>query len=203
MPATQAGGGYRLPRTIVARLSAATNDLRNAEAVMALAQFLARFHAAPNVLGRAFNVDRVALAAHGGLDLSEARIRGALQALEAIGFVIREVMPGSAYRATEHGLRRRPVLFRFAPDFMAAFQKANAAAQRARGAGSAARRPLAPPAPSRPPESPPVARPAPVLTRKDYPTVGVLSGERVTAESGSGLEAALARLRVAVERGAA
>ncbi|MCJ2042516.1 hypothetical protein MKK55_26735, partial [Methylobacterium sp. J-059] len=53
-PQVRPRGGYRLPRTIGARLSAAVDGLRNADATMRLAQFLARFHTAPGRLGRAF-----------------------------------------------------------------------------------------------------------------------------------------------------
>ena len=97
MPVTEGGGGYRLPRTIELRLAAAARDLRNGEAVMALARFLARFHTAPAVLGRAFPVDRAALAAVEALGLTEARVRGALKALEEVGFLVREAVKGSTY----------------------------------------------------------------------------------------------------------
>lgn len=206
MLVAQGGSGYRLPRTIDVCLTAAARELRNAEAVMRLAVFLGRFHTAPGRLGRAFPVDRIALATHDQLGLTEARVRGALMALERIGFVVREVMPGSAYRATEHGLHRRPIMFRFAPEFMAAFEKANAAALRARGAGSVARRPLTPSMASRPSTasvSAPTTRLEPLLAKKQTPAVSVSFGDQSPATSESGLEAALARLRKAVAEDAA
>lgn len=206
MPATQAGGGYRLPRTIGARLSAAVEGLRNAEAVMALATFLGRFHTAPNVLGRSFPVDRAALADHAGHGLTEARVRGALAALELLGFLVREAVKGSAYRPTAAGLRKKPIVFRIAPDFAEMFGRANAAAQRARKAGSTDRRAVTPsPAPR--PSVAPVARPAvhrpPLLTEKELPSGSVLIGDQNPAGSENGLEAALARWRAAMAEDAA
>jgi hypothetical protein len=61
MPSLKAGGGYRLPRHIDARLTAALRTLKNADATLRLAVFLARFHSAPGKLGRAFPVDRIGL----------------------------------------------------------------------------------------------------------------------------------------------
>lgn len=206
MPATQGGGGYRLPRTIDVRLAADVEGLRNAEAVRALALFLGRYHSSPTTLGRAFPVDRVALAAHGDLDLSEARVRGALAVLERVGFLERIEAPGSAYRATEHGLRRRPVLWRIGAAFAVLFQKANTAALAARGAGSTARRPVTSPAAPRPSAGLLAASKtmtAPLLARKESPVGNVSSGEQNPAGSETGLEAALARLRHAIEGRAA
>lgn len=159
------------------------------------------------VLGRAFPVDRVALAAHGDLELTEARVRGALAVLERVGFVVREAVKGSAFRPTQHGLRRKPVLFRFSPEFMAAFETANAAAQRARGVGSTVRR-AETANPQRPPAGP-VSHPtgyrppsSPQLAKKETPVEAVSLGDWNPAGSDSGLEAALARLRAGIERGA-
>lgn len=203
----ETGGGYRLPRAVETRLAAAARDLRNGEAVMALAAFLGRFHTAPAVLGRAFPVDRAALAAVDALGLTEARVRGALRALEEIGFVVREATVGSAYRPTAAGLRRKPVFWRIAPEFGELFSKANAAALRGRRAGSTNRRPIAQapaPRPSSPAVARPAAKPAPLLTERETPCSGsVPLGERPNANPETGLEAALARLRSAVERGAA
>jgi hypothetical protein len=201
----ETGGGYRLPRGVETRLAAAARDLRNGDAVMALARFLGRFHTAPAVLGRAFPVDRAALAAVGALGLTEARVRGALKALEEIGFLVREAMPGSAYRPTAGGLRRKPILWRIAPDFADAFQKANATALRGRRAGGTNRRPIvqAPaPRPSLAPVGRPTAKPAALLAERDRGRK-VSSGEQHLPNPNAGLEAALARLRSAVERGAA
>lgn len=200
------GGGYRLPRGVETRLAAAVRELRNVEAVMALARFLARFHTAPAVLGRAFPVDRAALAAVDALGLTEARVRGALKALEEVGFLVREAVKGSTYRPTEHGLRRKPVFWRIAPEFADLFSRANAAALRARGAGGTDRRPVTPsPAPRTPtvPVSRPTAQPRAYSPKETRISGSVSSGEQVAANPDAGLEAALARLRSAVERGAA
>ncbi|ACA15672.1 hypothetical protein M446_1146 [Methylobacterium sp. 4-46] len=197
---------YRLPREAADRLATAAQGRKNAKAVHALATFLARFWSAPGRIGRAFPVDRVALADHPELGLTEARVRGALAVLEEIGFVERVEVAGSAYRATEHGLRRKPVQWRFGPDYMPVFLAANRRAQRARGAGSPARRPIMPPALPRPsaatptkPERPPPRTPAPSapqLARRDHPAeASFLIGEKGSAEAASGLEAALERLR--------
>ena len=206
MTTIKTGGGYRLPRAVEARLAAAACDLRNGEAVLALARFLARFHTAPAVLGRAFPVDRVALADHAGHGLTESRVRGALAALEAVGFLVREVVAGSAYRPTEAGLRRKPVLWRIAPEFYALFEKANAAAKRAQGAGKTDRRPVTLAAalrPSSPSVSHPVGHPR-TNSPKEIPRIGNVSlGEQTNPISNAGLEAALDRLRSAIERGAA
>lgn len=133
-------GRYRLPREIEGRLVAAVSDLRNREAVYALAVFLGRFHSAAGRLERPFAVCREALADHPELGLTEARVRGALAVLEMVGFLVREPMPGSAYRATECGLRRKPVQLRFGPEWLPDFRRANARAERTKGGGQASRR---------------------------------------------------------------
>ncbi len=197
---------YRLPpREAADRLETAVQSRKNAKAVHALATFLARFWSAPGRIGRAFPVDRAALADHPELGLTEARVRGALAVLEAIGFVERVDVVGSAYRATENGLRRKPVQWRFGPDYMPVFLAANRRAQRARGAGSPARCRSPHPLPYRgrpwPPQPPrsallrgsPSVRPP---TRQKRPSSGsVLIGEKGSAAAASGLEAALERLR--------
>lgn len=201
----ETGGAYRLPRGVETRLAAAARDLRNGEAVLALARFLGRFHTAPAVLGRAFPVDRAALAAVGALGLTEARVRGALRVLEEVGFLIREATTGSAYRPTAAGLRRKPVFWRIAPEFADLFGKANAAALRGRRAGGNARRPIAQapaPRPSSPAVARPAAKPAALLTERDEGRK-VSSGDRPNPTPNAGLEAALSRLRSAVERSAA
>lgn len=206
MTTSRDGGGYRLPRAVEVRLGAAARDLRNCDAVMALAAFLGRFHTAPAVLGRAFPVDRAALAAVDTLGLTEARVRGALRVLEEIGFLMREAVKGSAYRPTEAGLRRKPVFFRIAPEFVGLFERANAAALRARGGGKTDRRPVAQ-APAPRPSSPAVARSTATLRawspKERIPAETFSLGERSASNPETGLEAALSRLRDAVERGAA
>ena len=150
-------------------------------------------------------MDRVALADHAGHGLTESRVRGALAALEAVGFLVREAVVGSAYRPTEAGLRRKPVLWRIAPEFYALFEKANAAAKRAQGAGKTDRRPVTlatAPRPSTLAVSRPTAQPR-AYSPKETPRSGsVPLGDQPIANPNTGLEAALARLRSAVERGA-
>jgi hypothetical protein len=176
---------YELPRAIHARLAAAARGLRNADAAMRLAAFLARFHTAPGRLGRTFPVDRIALAAHAELGLSASRIRGALAALEQIGFLERHELPGSRYRRTEWGLRRKPVLWRFAATFFAIFESANRIALGKRL--SAARRMI--------------PQPAPLLARKYAYRGDLFSGDQPRPKPDEGLEAALSRLRAAVAGG--
>jgi hypothetical protein len=190
---------YRLPRSVADRLETAVRGRRNADAVLALAVFLGRFHSAPGRLGRPFAVDRIALADHAELRLTEARIRGALAVLEEVGLVERVEVPGSAYKATEHGLHRKPIQWRFGVEYLPAFSAANDRAQRARGAPAPARRPIAPPAPPRAPVAVPApsrAIPPAPLAKIDSPALAALySGDRSRAEADSPLEAALERLR--------
>jgi hypothetical protein len=80
----------------------------------------------------AFPVDRRALVGHRDLDLTETRVRGAIRLLEEIGFLIRETAePGARYQRTPEGLHRRPLAFRFGPDFQTLLEAAN----RSRSAG--------------------------------------------------------------------
>lgn len=143
-------GPYVLPVEISGRLSAALAAFRNADATWTLAVFLARYGSAPGRLECSFPVDRRALANHARHGLTEGQVRGGLRALERIGFLEREPMPGSAYKRTETGPQRRPILFRFGRDFLPAFRTANARARAARGAPQPPRRPLSPSQPSRP-----------------------------------------------------
>jgi hypothetical protein len=116
---------YRLPRAVQERLSVALEPFRNREAALALANFLARFWSAPSRIVQAFHVDRRALCQLEDLGLSEDRIRGALKTLEAVGFLDRVEQQGSRYKATEEGLRRKPIFFRFALDYRGLFEVAN------------------------------------------------------------------------------
>jgi hypothetical protein len=91
-----------------------------------------------------FPIDRRALADHAGLNLTEARVRGAIRTLEAVGFLDRAIpAPGSLYKPTADGLHRKPVLFVFGSDYAPAFIAANARAAAARGRHSRERRPSA------------------------------------------------------------
>lgn len=199
LPTPTAAGPYRLPRGVYDRLEAAVGDRRNASAVMLLATFLGRFHTAPGRLGRPFAVDRVALADHPELKLSEARIRGALEALEAVGFLERVEVKGSAYQATEHGLRRKPVQWRLGVEYLAGFTAANARAKAARGAPAPTRRPTARPEPQRLSAANVVASKAipqpPVARIQSSAVASFYSGEQNRAEPTSPLEAAIERLR--------
>src|SRR5919112_6837837 len=80
-------GAYRLPHDVRDRLTAALAPFRNREAAFALATFLARYHSNPGRLLEGFIIDRRALADRDGLVLTEARVRGAIKTLEAIGFL--------------------------------------------------------------------------------------------------------------------
>ena len=95
------------------------------DAELSLATFLARLWTAPNRLGLAFPIDRRALAGHRDLELSEARIRGAICLLEEVGLLEREeTFPGAKFQRTAEGLHRRPILFRFGPKFLELFRSA-------------------------------------------------------------------------------
>ena len=74
------------------------------------------------------------------LGLTEKRVRNAIRALEAVGFLDRAVASGSRYKATEDGLRRKPIQFCFGADYAREFMEANRRAEAARGARSPSRR---------------------------------------------------------------
>jgi hypothetical protein len=140
---SQDQGAYRLPHVVRDRLVSSLAPFRNREAAYALAVFLARFWSVPSRLADAFPIDRRALADHAGLDLTEARVRGAIRTLEAVGFLDRAIpAPGSLYKATPEGLHRKPVLFVFGADYAPAFIAANARAAAAHGRRLGERRPL-------------------------------------------------------------
>src|SRR5215211_7126048 len=82
-------GVYRLPYEVRDRLAAALMPFRNREAAFALAVFLARYWSTPARLLIAFPIDRRELAEHAALGLTEARVRGAIRALEEVGFLDR------------------------------------------------------------------------------------------------------------------
>ena len=121
-------GPYRFPNDVRDRLAAALAGFKNRDAAWSLALFLARYWSMPGKVSGSFHIDRRALADRPGLDLSEARVRGAIKTLEAIGFLDRALTaPSSGYRETEDGLRRKPILFCFGGDYARAFMAANAA----------------------------------------------------------------------------
>ena len=98
----------------------------------------------PGRVALPFPIDRRALAGHRELGLTEARVRGAIRALEAVGFLARFVTSGSRYKATEEGLRRKPIPFQFGSDYAPLFIAANRRAAAARGRQEGARRTLTP-----------------------------------------------------------
>ena len=128
---------YRLPASVRDRLASALAGRRNKDACMAFATFIARFWTAPRKLGLPFVLYRRALAPVEALGLTEARVRGAIKALERFGFLERMPTSGRTYQRTPDGLHRRPVAFRIARDFAEAFAMANkrAAATRERRSG--------------------------------------------------------------------
>ncbi len=145
-------GAYRLPRDVSERLASALAPFRNRDSAFALATFIARYHSnSDRVLG-AFAIDRRALADHAALMLSEARVRGAIKVLEAVGFLDRALSTGSTHKATQDGLRRKPIRFAFGADYRSLLVMANKRAQKAKGSDPHARRIIAPisgPRPSR------------------------------------------------------
>jgi hypothetical protein len=133
-------GAYRLPHDIRDRLAASLRPFRNREAAFTLAVFLARFWSVPGRVAGSFPIDRRALADRPDLGLTEKRIRNAIRTLEAVAFLDRAVASGSRYKATEDGLRRKPIQFCFGSDYAREFMEANRRAAAARGARSPARR---------------------------------------------------------------
>src|SRR3954468_2234075 len=127
------GGMYRLPHDVRDRLAAALAPFRNRDAAFALATFLGRYWSTPARLLTAFPIDRRELADHDALGLTEARVRGAIRALEEVGFLDRAVASGSTHKLTTGGeLHRKPVLFLFGHDFAPLFIAANKRAAAAR-----------------------------------------------------------------------
>src|SRR4051794_21373450 len=133
---------YKLPHDVRDRLIAALAPFRNRDAAFALAVFVARFWSAPGRVSGSFPIDRRALAEHCDLDLTEARVRGAIRALEAVGFLDRAVASGSTYKPTEQGLRKKPIKFVFGSDYAPAFIAANSRAAATRGRKQGERRPI-------------------------------------------------------------
>jgi hypothetical protein len=105
-----------------------------------LAVFLDRFWSTPSRIIDAFPIDRRELADRPDLGLTEDKVRGAIRVLEEIGFLDRAIAPGSRYKATEEGLRRKPILFMFGADYAPAFIAPNRRAAAACGRYSGGRR---------------------------------------------------------------
>jgi hypothetical protein len=207
-------GPYRLPHATLERLQAALAPARNREAALVLAVFLARYWTSPARLGQAFPIDRRALCGHRDLPLTEARVRGAIAALEEVGFLERIVPePGRRYQPTADGLHRQPLAFHFGAEFQATFEAANKRPRRGPQEAQGRRRPL--PAPSvpaprpRPSWSPPEPRTNSPKNIPQNPTVlhmGELAKEHSRTSlplpelrpQDSQLEAALKRLGEAI-----
>lgn len=202
---------YRLPHDVRDRLAGQLQPYRNREAAFALAVFLARFWSTPGRVAGAFPVDRRALADHGALDLTEARVRGALRVLCEIGFITPTVPPsGSRYRATVTGLQRKAVLYGWGPEAFTSFVAANKRAAAARGRRERVRGCQTPVTLSRPPMTFPAAPGTISPKSKGEAVPVVLMGEVVKRAAGgqrvpprkeldSQLGGALERLRRAIE----
>jgi hypothetical protein len=144
-------GPYRLPHEVWDRLVSTLTPARNRDAALALAVFLGRFWSTPARLVSAFPIDRRELANRPDLRLTEAQVRGAIRALEAVGFLDRAISDkGSRHKLTGAGeLHRKPVLFQFGSDYAVSFSRANQRAQAARERHSHVRRALNPATASR------------------------------------------------------
>src|SRR4051812_45935668 len=198
-------GPYRLPRDVRDRLTTALAPFRNRDAAFALATFLGRFWSAPNRLLTAFPIDRRELADHAALGLTEARVRGAIQTLEEVGFLDRAVASGSTHKPTPDGLHRKPVLFMFGGDYGPLFSAANKRTAAARERRSGARRALPPANPARPSTNGLKARPLISPKYKDSEASKVLMGEIRPKPpqpplQNSALDAALDRWTLAFEK---
>jgi hypothetical protein len=163
---------YRLPREVRERLVVDLAPFRNRDSAYALAVFLARFWSAPGRLSGSFYIVREILADHPELQLTEARVRGGIKTLEAIGFLERVIettktgkrakayKPPAWNEAGDRVFQRKPVRYEFGADYAPLFAAANKRAAAARGAGSRARRTPAPsPEASRPSTAVSEARP--------------------------------------------
>lgn len=204
-------GPYRLPAAVLDRLTATLAPFRNRDAAFALAMFLGRFWSAPKRLGLPFPIDRRALTDHVALDLSEARVRGAIATLEAVGFLDR-ADDRRRYQATEGGLHRRPILFSFGLEALRGFEAANRRAfARAQAVAGSRRAPAGTKDTAQVPPSSCDPRPAQRLSspKNTFPPEAVFlmgdqqkgsPGRRPASpiEPGSALENALARLAAGV-----
>ena len=199
---SQPGRGYRLPNEIRDRLAAALVPYRNREAAFTLAVFIARYHSAPGRIVESFPLDRRALTEHPDLDLTERQIRSAIRVLEEVGFLDRALASGSRYKATEDGLRRKPILFVFGNTYAPAFLAANRRAAAARGVDPGDRRSIPAGNARRPSQPSPVASRAKCPKGSEALKMTVPMGHQmkkcglppVALESNPKLEAALDRL---------
>src|SRR3954468_15825334 len=203
------GGMYRLPHDVRDRLAAALAPFRNRDAAFALATFLGRYWSTPARLLSAFPIDRRELADHDALGLTEARVRGAIRALEEAGFLDRAVASGSTHQPTPDGLHRKPVLFMFGSDYGPLFSAANRRAAAARERRSGSRRGSGLAASRRPSLGLPAARFTNSPKSKRSEAGKVIMGEIRTASADlpalppplPAFEAALNRFKKAFEEG--
>jgi hypothetical protein len=112
-------------------------------------------------------LDRRALAPIEALGLTEARVRGAIRALERVGFIERMPASGRTHQRTPDGLHRKPVTFTVGADYRDAFSRANKRAAAARDGRSRVGRAQMPAMPQRPSTATPAARPTNSEARKD------------------------------------
>lgn len=125
-PPTDETSPFRLPKSVRRAVCVALSPYRSRDTAFRLLSFLARFWTHPTRLERSWPVDRRGLANHRLLGLTEGEVRGALRTLEKAGVVVREPMERRhAYRPTEQGLRRSPILWRFAVPFLTMFRTVN------------------------------------------------------------------------------
>jgi hypothetical protein len=204
---SQGEGPYRLPRDAQDRLALSLAPFRNRDAAFALATFLGRFWSTPSRIIEAFPIDRRELADRPDLGLSEDRVRGAIKTLEAVAFLDRAVASGSKYRATEEGLHRKAILFRFGQEYAPLFIAANRRAAAARCGHSGERRPIPAETARRPSVAVPVASPLRSPKSKSEAESSVLMGEVVKSgippkafEPNPALESALDRLLEGIRR---
>jgi hypothetical protein len=203
---------YRLPHDVRDRLTTVLQPFRNREAAYALAVFLARFWSVPGRVSGSFYITREILADHAELGLTEARVRGATRTLEEVGFLDRALTAGSAFkraalcRGDKMIRHRKPIRFvfgaEFAPLFIAANDRARAAAGRRSGIGKSsgadnARRPSTASAAVR--INSPVKQErsgSQVINRRDKERASPSNGIPASASaSDANLEAALQRLK--------
>ena len=207
--ASPTSGRYRLPRPVLDRLQAALAPAKNREAALTLAVFLGRFWSAPGRLGLPFPIDRRVLCGHRDLDLSEAKVRGAIRLLVEVGFLEREEpAPGRRYQRTPEGLHRQPLVFHFGGEFRTLFEGAHRRPRSGPQQPVGARRPLpaasVPATPSRPSWSLPDASAKSPKNTSQNPTTLLVGEVRKRLPEGSftlpesrrdsGVEAALKRL---------
>src|SRR3954465_15477092 len=135
----------------------------------------------PSRVLTAFPIDRRELADRPDLGLTEAQVRGAIWALERVGFLDRAVAAGSTHKPTPDGLHRKPILFMFGSDYGPLFMAANRRAAAARGRRTGSRRGSVLASSPRPSAGLPTARPINSPKSKSREADKVIMGEIRTA----------------------